>query len=86
MVAYNKNQLHTTDGPRTRYKILLQGRFTGNHTLFKPLQRVWRYRRVRYHHQQVIEKGEDRNNFPVIIGGSSKDSNGTVDGTLEKGR
>jgi Icc-related predicted phosphoesterase len=30
------------------------------------------------HRYQVIEKGEDRNNFPVIIGGSSTDPNGTV--------
>jgi endonuclease/exonuclease/phosphatase family metal-dependent hydrolase len=30
------------------------------------------------HRHQVIEKGEDRNNFPVIIGGSSIDPNGTV--------
>lgn len=30
------------------------------------------------HRYQVIDKGEDRNNFPVIIGGSNKDPNGTV--------
>ena len=30
------------------------------------------------HRYQVIEKGEDRNNFPVVVGGSSKDPNGTV--------
>ena len=37
------------------------------------------------HRYQVIEKGEDRNNFPVIIGGSSTDPNGTVMVLQKKG-
>ena len=30
------------------------------------------------HRFQVIEKGKDRNNFPVIIGGGNRDPDGTV--------
>ncbi len=30
------------------------------------------------HRHRVIEKGEDRNNFPVIIGGSNREPQGTV--------
>jgi endonuclease/exonuclease/phosphatase family metal-dependent hydrolase/Icc-related predicted phosphoesterase len=37
------------------------------------------------HRYQVIEKGEDRNSFPVIIGGSSTDPNGTVMVLQKKG-
>ncbi|MFZ1456176.1 MAG: hypothetical protein WAT46_09065 [Saprospiraceae bacterium] len=38
------------------------------------------------HRFQVIEKGEDRNNFPVIIGGGNRDPDGTVMVIEKKGR